>query len=286
MLIDARGIHVHQSDLKSWLNCGEQQRLTKLISNGKFETDAATIGTVVHSVIEEELNDGFFETEHDARGWAAAKFLNVLEGYQAEGAVYSRSSHDTDIKALRVVERLVSSWYHSDERSDLAVYPEGILVPEWSFDVPLGLQFENLDVYVKGTSDLLIAGEELWDWKTASQAYKRWEKQRWDPQPSVYTYAAAYEGFIHPDKWGEYTFKYKVFDSKGGTPGPPDSVTVKRSPNNWEWLRQQVFNMLAVQTALPDGPWPLDDSHVLCSDKWCPVWHLCKGKYISSDKWT
>lgn len=287
MRVDAMGIHVHQSDIKSWLNCGEQVRLKQFISAGNFETDAATIGTVVHALIEEELVDGFFVNERDALAFAAHKFLEVLEGYAANGdTVYSRSSYDTDVKALRVIERLAESWYRSDERALLGAAHDGAYISEWSFDVPLGLKHGNTDVYVAGQADLLLVGEALWDWKTASQPYKRWEKQRWDVQPTVYTFAAAYEGLLQPDKWGEYEFYYKVFDTKGSTAGPPESVGVKRSALNWEWLRVQVGNMLAVQQALPDGPWPLSDMHVLCSPKWCPVWHECKGQFVSGETWT
>lgn len=284
MRIDAHGIHVHQSDIKSWLNCGEQQRLRRLVQDTSFETDAATVGTVLHAVIEQELEHGFFGNEKDAAAWAAFKFLEYLEGYANSGAVYSRSSFDTDLKALKVIERLVQSWFRCDERDYLYHLEEA--VPEWSFDVPLGVSFQNRPVYVSGTADLLLPNQGLWDWKTASQSYRRWEKQRWDVQSSVYTYAAHYEGLIQPDRWGEYEFTFKVFDSKGATPGPPDSLTVKRSPANWDWVSVQVLNMLAVQTALPDGPWPLNDSHVLCSPKWCPVWDSCKGQLITdSVRW-
>lgn len=275
------------------MQCAEQTRLKALTTaadGGRFESDAATVGTVLHATIEEELETGWFATERDAKGWAAGHFVRVLEGYAANESTYSRASFGTDMKALHAIERLVGSWFHSEERAELAVIPDGVLIPEWTFDVPVGLQVETeggiRDVYVSGTADLLIAGVGLWDWKTASQPYKRWEKQRWDVQPTVYTYAAAYEGFLSPDPWGEYSFTYKVFDSRGSTPGPPESIAVKRSPNSWEWLRRQLANMWAVQSALPDGPWPLNDSHVLCSDKWCPVWQHCKGQHISTETWT
>lgn len=283
MKVDAHGIHVHQSDIKSWLNCGEQQRLRRLVEDTKFETDAATVGTVLHALIEEELENGFFTTEKDAQAWAALCFLQTLEGYKENGSVYSRSSFDTDIKALRVVERLAQVWYRCDERSHLMYLEEAI--PEWDFDVPLGISIENTPIYIAGQADLLLPGEGLWDWKTASQAYRRWEKQRWDVQSTAYTYAAHYEGLLLPDKFGEFEFTFKVFDSKGTTPGPPESIRVKRSPANWEWLKQQVLNMLSIQFALPDGPWPMNDSHVLCSPKWCPVWHECKGKFVDDDRW-
>jgi len=179
MRIDAQGIHVHQSDIKSWLNCGEQVRL-KQLATGTFETDAATVGTVTHALIEAEITEGFFDNEHDATAWAAHHFLHVLEEYAAKGATYSRSSFDTDIKALKVIERLAGSWYRSDERAYLWERGDTDVLPEWNFDVPLGLSFQGNDVYVAGQADLLLVNEALWDWKTASQSYKRWEKQRWD----------------------------------------------------------------------------------------------------------
>lgn len=280
------GIHVHQSDIKSWLNCGEQVRLTRLVADeGRFQTDAATVGTVTHALIEEELNDGFFQDVRDAQAWAAHKFLAVLEQYAADGDVYSRSSFDTDLKALKVVERLASSWYHCDERHWLASLDEGAYITEWDFDVPLGISYQNTDIYIAGQADLLLVHQGLWDWKTASQSYKRWEKQRYDVQSTAYTYAAHYEGLLEPNHFNEYHFTFKVFDTKLATPGPPDSVTVKRSADNWNWLRTQVVNMLSVQYALPEGPWPLNDNHVLCSPKWCPVWDSCKGHHVSGETW-
>lgn len=284
---DATGWHVHQSDIKSWLNCGEQVRLKHLVRDeGRFETDAATVGTVQHSVIEEEILNGFFTTEQDCQAWAANNFLQTLERYQAENAIYSRSSFDTDLKALKVVERLAATWYRCDERSWLAVQDDGVVIPEWDFDVPLGVSFRNEDVYLSGQADLLLVNIGLWDWKTASQSYRRWEKQRYDVQSSAYTYAAHYEGLLLPDRFGEYEFTFKVFDTKLATPGPPESISVKRSPKNWGWLRTQVVNMLEVQNALPNGPWPLNDNHVLCSPKWCPVWDSCKGAHVSGETWT
>jgi hypothetical protein len=283
---DASGIHVHQSDVKSWLNCGEQVRLVRAVADdGRFQTDAATVGTVTHQLIESELVDGFYQTEKDAQAHAAMFFVETLEGYAAAGDVYTRSSFDTDSKALKVVERLAATWYHSPERAYLASLGEGGYITEWTFDVPLGLTFQNTDVFFAGQADLLIPFVGLWDWKTASQAYRRWEKQRYDVQSTGYTYAAWYEGLLTPDRWGEYSMTFKVFDTKLATPGPPDSITVKRSPNNWNWLRTQVSNMLSIQYGMPDGPWPLNDNHVLCSPKWCPVWDSCKGAHVSGETW-
>ncbi len=278
-------LHVHQSDIKNWLNCGHQVFLKSRMADGEhFETDAATIGTCLHATIEEELENGFFMDEDTACLWAAQFFVDTLQEYHNTGAVYSRSSYDNEGKALKVLDRVVRTWYRSDERSYLASRDDKLV--EWDFDVPLGINLGGMDLYVSGQADLVLPGTAVWDWKTASQAYKRWEKQRWDPQPTVYTYAAQYEGLLKPDKWGEYEFYYKVFDTKGTTPGPPESVPVKRSPNNWDWLKAVVVNMVKIKEGLPDGPWPMNDAHVLCSPKWCPVWDKCKGAVVDGERWT
>lgn len=283
---DAMTVHVHQSDIKDWLGCGHQAFLKKQVHTGRFETDAATCGTVLHKVIETELDEGMFYDEQDCVRFGLQYFLELLETYVAEGSTYSRSSHGTDQKAITVIDRLCRSWYRSDDRIELLGMEDGALLPEWDFDVPLGIRVGGRDVYVTGQSDLLVVGHKVIDWKTASQSYKRWEKQRWDVQPTVYTYAAHYEGLLVPNKFGEFVFEYHVFDTKGSTVGPPEIIGVKRSPANWDWLKVQITNMLMVMEALPEGPWPMDDTHVLCSPKWCPVWEHCKGQVVSGETWT
>lgn len=281
---DNMSVHVHQSDIKDWMSCGHQAFLKKQIT-GRFETDAATAGTVLHKVIETEIDEGPFFTEQECIAYGLEYFLELLGGYDRDGSTYSRSSFATDLKAVKVIERLIRTWYRSDDRAELCAMESGLL-PEWDFDVPLGLRVNGRDVYLQGQSDLVVVDHKVIDWKTASQSYKRWEKQRWDVQPTVYTYAAAYEGLITPNKFGEFEFEYHVFDTKGSTIGPPDIIKVQRSPHNWDWLKVQITNMLGVMEAAPNGPWPMDDTHVLCSPKWCPVWHLCKGAVVSGDTWT
>lgn len=277
-------VHVHQSDIKDWLNCGHQTFLKKQIEGQRFETDAATVGTVLHKVIETEMDEGFFFTEQEALQFAMGYFLELLVDYQKKGSVYSRSSFDTDEKAIKVIERVVKIWYRSDERADFGQMTE--FLTEWDFDVPFDIRVGGYDVYLEGQSDLVVPNRKIVDWKTASQSYKPWEKRRWDVQSTAYTYAGAYEGLLVPDKRGEYEFDFVVFDTKGGTIGPPTVIPVKRSPRNWDWLRVQVTNMLMVQQALPEGPWPMSDQHVLCSPKWCPVWADCKGAVVSGETWT
>lgn len=291
MRVEERGITIHQSDVKS--HCLEQLRL-KFISEGpRMETDAATVGTVLHAVIEREIKDEPFSNEGDAVAWAAAHYVHVLEGYAAEGALYSMATFDTHDKALKSLSWLVRSWYHSPERFDLLYHEHPDLVSEWSFDlkfcdvnVQKGRKKEVIPVYLAGTADIVVGGRVL-DWKTAGSEYKQWEYQRWGRQPDVYTWAAAQSGLVLPDRDGMYYFDFKVFVRRQEV-RLPDTITVKRGQNHWDWLQVMVSRLVNMWYNLgTDVGWPLDDQHVLCSDRWCPFWGECKGKLIDPTRgWT
>lgn len=279
---DGTIITLHQSDIETWHTCPEQMRLTHMTSN-RDETDAATVGTVLHAVIEHEVTGEFGKTVKSLKGWAANHFLETLEGYAESASAYSRSSFKTDTKALAVLDGLVQAWWDSPERDTLKYVPRDAMLVEWNFDVPF-MQIDDVSIRLAGTSDLVLLGfNQIWDWKSAGRSYDRWEKQRWAIQPTVYTYAAAVEGLIAPDKDGRYEFHNKVFVR--GNAGPPQDVTVFRSKQNWWWLEKQVQSMLAVMGALPEGPWPLNDHGALCGPKWCPFWSQCKGSLVDGETW-
>ena len=292
MKIEPRGIVLHQSDIKS--HCLEQMRLYMVAEGPRMETDAATVGTVLHAVIDYELQGQPFDTEHDAVAWAAAEFVCTLEAYKRAGATYSMSTFDSHDKALRSLSWLVKSWYHCPERTEL-LYTESIeFKSEWSFDLKFmdvevkkhGKKAEVIPVYLAGQADL-VAGDRVYDWKTAGSEYKQWEYQRWGRQPDVYTWAAAEAGLIQPDRDGLYYFDFKVFVRRQEI-RLPDTITVKRSANHWDWLKVMIHRLVTMQYNLGlDVGWPLDDQHVLCSDKWCPFWSGCKGALIDPTKgWT
>lgn len=291
MRIESRGITLHQSDIKS--HCLEQMRLKMIAEGPRVETDAATVGTVLHHLIDHELTVSVIDDEADAIAWAAAEYVNILEDYAAAGALYSQGTFDTHDKALRALSWLVKSWFHSPERVELCYSGEIEFVSEWSFDLKFtevevgkGKKKEIIPVYLAGTADL-ICGGRVYDWKTAGSEYKQWEYQRWGRQPDVYTWAAAESGLIKPDRDGLYYFDFKVFLRRQEI-RLPDTITVKRSANHWEWLRVLVHRVVTMQYALGlDQGWPLDDQHVLCSDRWCEFFTQCKGQLINPAKgWT
>ena len=66
-------------------------------------------------------------------------------------------------------------------------HPDKVLL-EYEFDVPFldrpGKLYQK--VRLGGKPDVIDqVNHRIVDWKSASQPYKRWEKQRWDPQPTV-----------------------------------------------------------------------------------------------------
>lgn len=294
MRMDERGITLHQSDIKS--HCLEQMRLKMLAKQADqppSQTDAATVGTIVHSVIDVELNGLPFDNESDAVAWAAAEYVHVLEAYAAAGCHYSMGTFETHDKALKSLSWLVKSWFHSPERFDLMYNDHPDLEAEWSFDLKFcdvtvnkGKKKEVIPVYLAGQADLVV-GNRVVDWKTASSEYKQWEYQRWGRQPDVYTWAAAKSGLIKPDRDGMYYFDFKVFVRRQEI-RLPDTVTVKRGANHWAWLEVMINRLVTMFTLLgTNNGWPLDDQHVLCSDKWCEFWSECKGSLIDPTKgWT
>lgn len=287
---------LHQSDINHFMTCPEQFRVVNGIQPGgvfekvpdhRVETDAATVGTVFHAVIEHEITEGRFQRAADAVRWAKNHMGDLVFGYVTDGVEYRTESFGADpTKALSALARLVETWFKSDERkywlAIAADHPECIQI-EWTFDVPFIQNRDGLyhTIRLAGTADVLDTyNHRLVDWKTSSRKYERWEKQRWAPQPTIYTYAAATEGLLERHENG-YQFDYRVFNHKYNDP-EPQKVTVWREAGQWGWMVQQVSNMVdMIESDLP--VWPVRDDHALCGPKWCPIWDSCKGMFVSEE---
>ena len=296
---DERTLYLHQSDIGHFLTCPDQYRVVNGIEPGgtfvkkvehRVETDAATIGTVFHSTVEHELNGERFARADDAVRWARNTMAELVIEYMQNGVEYRTESFGDDpTRALATLEKLVRMWFAGNERKywlALVADHPGCLTMEWEFDVPF---IQNRDgmyhtIRLAGTADVLDTyNHRLVDWKTSSQTYQRWEKQRWAPQPTVYTFAAAQLGLLERHEQG-YQFDYRVFNHKNNDP-EPQAVTVWRDTGQWGWMVQQVSNMVAmIESDLE--VWPVRDDHALCSPKWCPIWDQCKGVYVQHPSWS
>lgn len=289
--VESATLTLHQSDLNHFMKCPEQFRVVKgLLPNvnmqpgeARVETDAATLGTTLHSVIEADLDEPFTSVG-EAITHGRLLLFNLMGEYIEAGVEYRTESFGPDPqKILSELDILVEAWYLSrDRRTLMAMKDRGDLVQvEWNFDVPFIQGREGIiqNVNLAGTADILLP-DEMWDWKSAGRAYQRWEYQRWAIQPTVYTYAAAASGLLLPDSEGRYKFVFKVF--MRGKIDAPQTVEVFRTEAQWGWLLRLVENVCRMWESDADE-WPLRDDHALCGPKWCPVWSTCKGAFVNED---
>lgn len=255
---------ISQSWLSTALTCPEQARLEMLKELPRRETDATAIGTAMHHGIWAVLS-GECSTD-DGERLAIENFEQTVE----TGIEWVQIK--TPATAIETVKRVYWTW--ANEILPQLPHTVGVEVP---FTVPL-YENESSVVDLKGTIDYIGVedgnGEEsivLWDWKTANQPYVHWEKQRWAIQPTVYTYAATH---MYDQPVSEFNFGICMKQNQS-----MQVVSVTRHEGDWEFLKEQVQSLIyLIEADLPK--WPLRDQHVLCSEKWCPVWTSCKGKHV------
>jgi len=286
MRYDDEGLHLHQSDIGSWMNCPESLRRKMIAAmNGESDnTDAAFVGTCLHTVIEYELQQEYpYESLEEAQAIGALAFLNGFEDMVADGTSYRRSTFGTDLKAMDSLKPLVESWYNSPEREYLLSSDKNYTV-EYEFDEMFTTHFSGMKLFLAGRMDL-IEPSKVTDWKTSGGEWKLWEKQRWDQQSTVYTFVAARNGLITPNKFGDYRFDFKVLQRKSKAVAF-ETYTVYRTMGNWTWLERVCQNIATTFVTLGlENEWPLNDHSALCGPKWCPFWDNCKGAYVNGVTW-
>ena len=90
---DPSTLILHQSDIGHFLTCPEQFRVENgIVPGGDFEkdpslrveTDAATVGTVTHAMIEHDLHERFARVT-DAQRWAKDYMGNLVMDYITSG---------------------------------------------------------------------------------------------------------------------------------------------------------------------------------------------------------
>jgi hypothetical protein len=281
MRFDEQGLHLRQSDINEWLNCPERFRRSIVESESEqpisHESDAALVGTVIHAAIEYEFLNGP-QDRSKLDEIALHMYAKMCEEFRNNETIsFNEASYGgKDSKAYEDIVGLVEKWFSSDIRHKYLKH-DNVLV-EWSFDVPL-CRINGVEIFLTGTSDLVIPNVAVIDWKTAGREYQRWEKQRWAVQPSVYTYAAHYENLFDHQP---IAFTFHVFTR--GRAGDVQNVECWRGQEHWEWLRNQIGPLVTQLIDARDrgwvGAWQMNDQHALCSDKWCPYWSSCKGAHM------
>jgi len=140
---------VHQSDLNDFRQCPEQFRATRGIEPGgnflgkdeqiRIENDAALIGTVCHSVFEQDLRDGTFTTAAQMKAWARNTWHEHCKDFLRRGVEMRMESYGTHQKCLEVMNAVLDRWWKSTERAYwlMAMQDHGKLLSfEMPFEVP------------------------------------------------------------------------------------------------------------------------------------------------------
>ncbi len=249
----------------SWVKttdfCLERARLEQMDLLPVVETDAAEIGTAVHSVVEANLDL-----------WTGGEALSLNDSvdlFQSEFSVAMQRpafqwKKYTEPSARKFGAACVTSFYNDVL---FALPHEGL--NEHRFVLPFVEDDERV-IELSGTIDRVDT--MIRDWKTnGSRRYEEWEYKRWNTQATVYTWAAVRLGLVDPlcDEW---PFEFVVM-----MPNQVHRFTVMRTEAYWDFLKEKVVN-LARLIEKDLSAWPLNDNHALCSPKWCPAWSQCKGK--------
>ena len=292
MKIEDGVLTLHQSDISNYMKCPEQFRRangilggceTELVEGGRVESDAATVGTVLHHAIEQDI-DAPFKTVVSLQAEARNYFGQLIQSYMETETEYRTESFGDALNALKELDWLVESWYTSKERDYWVHREPGSFLAETHFDVEFVTRASNNGisaVRLAGTPDIVDLQENrVLDWKSASRPYQRWEYQRWAVQPTAYTYAAASQGLIKPNADGNYQFDYRIFLK--GKKLDTQEMTIMRGPGQWAWLTM-VVNNIADMCESNAEHWPLRDDGWWCGPRWCPFWSDCKGAFVDAE---
>jgi hypothetical protein len=269
-------IYIRQSWLGDALMCPERARLIGLHPETRKENDSAMMGTAVHTGIEAVLRGEIAPSdiaEHSVTAFRAKEYTMMKD----EG----KSINITNTEP-RNWDKHIASMADAWVRDIMPHVPEGGDC-EWKFEAKIADVENSLfqyELWFEGTMDYFHP-QGIWDWKTAARKYYQAEKQSQNIQSAVYAEAATRLGLIDYD----VEFNFGVMIRNASSTG--QIVPVVRTAKHGEWITEQtialVNNLLTVDKYMPSSRWLINDQHFLCSQRWCPVWSMCKGSYITSD---
>lgn len=261
---------MRQSSLKDIDLCMERARRQMGGLMPKTGNDTNELGTAVHAAIEMSLDlmmDGQGPLSLDGMNAVAQEVF--YEASEVEGFVWAKAKSYTTV--YERMGRCLRSWY----TEVLPTLHPAATELAWG---PL-VVYEDAEriIELTGCIDYIDAVEGPMDWKTTGRSWEKWEHERWDIQPTVYTWALAMLGM---SRWGSPApFTFHVFNTDGGY----DKIVVYRHAGDWAWLKERVLVVAKmIEAELPE--WPLNDNHALCSPTWCPAFSTCKGKHYQ-DGW-
>lgn len=269
---EKRTIEVHQSDLNSWMKCPEQFRLKALVGLPDPPSDAAALGTCLHTFVEHVLDGASADRAAEAAQAQFREMLDEIRWVQVQQV-------ETFLGHLKGT--MVSWWLHVRPLLGRPVATEVMLRST------IGI-VNGWKVAFAGTVDAIIEHRDeywVWDWKTTNsfQRWAQWEIDRFHIQPSVYLDLVSSNahklGIAVPEG-----FKYAVIQrSVDSNPSRVRVFTTRRHEGELSWVRSQALHLArqVIESVDPPSkvaePWQTNDQGWHCSEKWCPAWHMCKG---------
>ena len=272
---DVTKVFIRQSWLGDALMCPERARLTALHPETRKENDSAMMGTAVHAGIEQVLNSEI--QPEDIGDYSVNAFFEREKELNAEGKKINITNTDPKNWAKHI-NSMANAWV-----SDIMPHVPLGGISEYKFATKVADVDNELfeyELWYEGTMDYFHP-KGIWDWKTAARKYYQAEKQTQNVQSAVYAEASHALGMI------EYPveFNFGVMIRNASSTGQIVSIT--RTPEHGQWIIDQtialVNNLLTVQAKMPSSRWIVNDQHYLCSQRWCPVWSMCKGSYITGE---
>jgi hypothetical protein len=271
---EAKTIAFHQSWINDYYICGERARRgiidPELMRRG---SDATILGTGMHGYAEARLLG-------EDRAAAMAAGFAALE---VEFALPHVNNGLSDQQVVSFLPTMCAAW-------ELKILPHVELggVTERKFRTLIGV-WNGWSIYLEGMIDYVEPSGKIWDWKTAGREYTKWEKERWAVQPTAYAAGAVAENLAqYPVTWA-----YGVVTKSPMKDPKVQIIEFQRHQGHAEWLREQIYVILdqhfdpGDDEQAGDGRgldvrsrWLLNDQSALCSEKWCPAWATCKGRFV------
>jgi hypothetical protein len=222
------------------------------------------MGTAVHFGIEQALND-------DTLDLGAMTSVSLAKFAELKVSETWKETNIDPNKYGTFIVSMCEAWFN-----DIAPTVERGGHTEYKFAYPLGVEIDGWAVWCEGTIAYIDPNGVVYDWKTASRAYNARDKQANAVQPTVYAGAVAALG------WSEFPvdFRYGVMIRQEKPRG--QVVRIQRDEAHLRWLRHTVKPIIhSAITIGKDSNWLMNDTHNLCSERWCSYWSVCKGAFIS-----
>lgn len=261
-----------QTMLGNFQKCPEQARAVYMKEVKSGATDSTALGTACHAGWEYALYE-----KRDGRTPIVDDMVDVVH-HELDVIGEWRYTKMSKATVYDMVPTFMSSWAR-----DILPLVDPVEM-EKKFSVLL-YSGKHRDIYMNGTIDCIPESYDPWDWKTASRAYERWEKQRWAAQPTVYCYAVEqmYNQYATiGEMTGNQTFTYGIALYDGST----QVLEVTRNQTHLNWLKQ-MCSQIAWLIENDVNPWSMNDAGWHCSPIWCPVFAAgrCKGSHGIDEPW-